>query len=179
MIKKIICLILLIGLFVVNIPITTNSAYILGVGIINLSDTIGDIGRFYIPAVNVNVRVYETAEVGSYAQQVVDKKDSAAWCLSFYGGCGYIADHWNQGFINIKDCQEGDYAYVLTANSVIAYECVKVTTGYNKSKYLITKDGENLKNIDWADFCCYTCDGNWQNIIMVFFKEKVYPIGGK
>lgn len=135
--------------------------------------SLGNEGRLFIPSQGVTIKLYSVKSHGdgNNAKYYVDNSDSGAYCLSFDGGCGYIADHWNQGFINIKNCQIGDYAYIKTENELRCFQCVKNTNGYNRETYLITEDGETLKNIDWADFCCYTCNGYWENVFMVFFKE--------
>lgn len=137
----------------------------------DVNEVLGDSGRLYIPSVDVSVALYDSHVGGSYVQWIVDNWDSAAWCESFKGGCGYIADHWNQGFINIKECNTGDFAYIKTRDDVRIFECIANTNGYNIEDSIVTYEGEDLRDIDWADFCCYTCNGNWRNIIMVFFKE--------
>lgn len=60
-------------------------------------------GRFYIPSVDTNVALYTTVNGDHRSQDIVDAKDSAAYRISHHDGCGFIADHWNQGFIAIKD----------------------------------------------------------------------------
>lgn len=132
---------------------------------------LGDAGRLYIPSVNISVRVYDSPATGKVAQQLVDNWDSAAWCKSFKGGCGYIADHWNHAFGALKYCVEGDMAYIKTDAAIEAYQCVKVVVGDNKGKFLITDEGERLEDIQWADFCAYTCKNGWQEIYMAFFKR--------
>lgn len=133
----------------------------------------GNAGRFYIPSVDISVRLYSVASHhdGENAQKYTDWHDSAAYCASFDGGCGYIADHWNQGFLDIRDCEIGCRAYIETENGIQAYKCVKNTLGHNRQTYLETNEGESLAQIDWADICCYTCRNGWEDIYMVFFKK--------
>lgn len=141
--------------------------------IIQDENSLGNMGRFYIPSQDISIRIFSVKDHGDgdAAQNYVDYRDCGAYCISFDSGCGYIADHWNQGFINIKDCEVGCYAYIKTEDEIKIYKCVKNTTGYNKENYIITSEGETLKTIDWADICCFTCNGNWKYIYMVFFKE--------
>lgn len=128
-------------------------------------------GRLYIPSVDINVQLYETVNGDHKAQDYVDAQDSAAYRISHKGGCGFIADHYNQGFIKIKKCKVGCYCYIISKNDIEIYKCMKVISGRNDGNNLYTADGERLSDIDYADFACYTCDGNWQNVYMVFFKR--------
>lgn len=177
MTKKIICLILI--LLIIS-PFVSVSADFISEKEAILAGTskMGSYGRFYIPSVKIDVALYLTGQ-GDSAQTIVDRVDSAAYNTSFFGGCGFIADHYNQGFIEIKKCKIGCYAYIKTPdNSLEVYECVDAMSGTNTGDDLLTKDKVSISEVDWADFCCYTCDGNWRNIYMVFFKKKepVLPI---
>ena len=131
----------------------------------------GAYGRLYIPSVGISVQLYETVNGDHKAQGYVDAWDSAAYRISHKGGCGFIADHYNQGFIDIKNCEVGCFCYIISENGVEVFKCVKTTNGRNDGSNLYTADGEKLSDIDYADFACYTCDGNWQNVYMVFFKR--------
>ena len=168
---RILSFILILSCLNISLPILNiQEAY----EIVQDNKPLGGVGRLYIPSVGVSVRLYKvnSHNDGERAQKYTDWKDSAAYCSSFDGGCGYIADHWNQGFLVIKDCKVGCYAYIKTQENIFLYRCVKNTFGYNKEKYLCTTEYETLAEIDWADICCYTCNGNWQNIYMIFFKKE-------
>lgn len=177
--KMIFLFLIIISLLNFNLPIN----YLKDIQIIqNDVKELGDVGRLYIPSINISVRLYavKSHNDGERAQKYTDWSDSAAYCSSFDGGCGYIADHYNQGFISIINCQINCLAYIKTRENIFVYRCVKITEGYNMEKYLCTKEGESLKNINWADICCYTCNGNWKNIYMVFFKHLLtIPIKGE
>lgn len=135
-------------------------------------DSFGDVGRFYIPSVGVDVAVYYVPMGGNsgWAQSVTDAEDSAVM-QNFSASAPYIADHWNQGFLAIKDCQVGDRAYLKHQDGTIEeYECKGVFTGHNLEYDLVLDDGTSLDNVA-MDLYCYTCNGNWQNIYITIFDR--------
>ena len=138
--------------------------------IISEQSHLGDAGRLFIPALHINVALYDDSIYTINGQLIVDKQDSAAWCKSFLGGCGYIADHSSQSFATLKDCQVGYLAYIKTNKDILIYQCIYVTTGRHHEGYLTEQYGINIKDIHWADFVCYTCNTSWRDIYMVFFK---------
>ena len=94
-----------------------------------VEESLGDYGRLYIPEVGVDVAVYSTSEYNiDCAQAVCDRQDSAAYCANFNGGhISYIADHWNQGFINIKYCQVGTEAFIKRViGLLVIYTKIKI-----------------------------------------------------
>lgn len=131
---------------------------------------LGDLGRLYIPSVYIKVRLFQVKAGDGRAQYVTDAIDSAAYNVSYHGVCGFIADHWNQGFIALKKVTFNDKAYIKTNNSIKIYKCVKICYGSNNGKNLTTYNGEEMGLIHWADFCCYTCDRHWTHVYMCFFK---------
>ena len=129
-------------------------------------------GRLYIPSVNVSVSLYETVYGDGRGQDLVDGWDSAAYRISHLGGAGFIGDHWNQGFDNIKKCKVGDFCFIKRKNGeILTYRCVKTIDGTSDGDDLYTEDGERLSKIKWADFACYTCNGHWTIVYLVFFKR--------
>ena len=132
----------------------------------------GDVGRFFIPEVGIDVAAY-SMEDKDYAtmQYITDCEDSMAMYLSWEGCMEVFADHWNQGFTKIKNCNIGTKAYLKKNDgTVVTYECVGITTGHNDGWNLTTDEGHNI--IDYGfDACAYTCNGCWQNIYIVFFNR--------
>lgn len=147
--------------------ISIQSEYI---GVDESMEVLGDVGRLMIPSVGVDVAVYYADETqGDYAQAIVDRQDSAVYTI-WHGGIPYIADHWSQGFINIKDCKIGTKAYLKRPGSIDVFECVEVTTGHNLETDMITEDGIYIENKQGCDLCMFTCNGCWQNVWLVFFR---------
>ena len=141
----------------------------------NADDPMGDVGRFYIPSVDVSVAVYgSSVEDYQYAQAVVDRQDSAV--MQYYSASmPYIADHWNQGFINIKDCVQGTKAYLKrTDGSIECYSCTIVTTGHNIETDMVLDDYTSMDYVQ-GDLYCYTCNGCWQNIYIIVFERCDIP----
>lgn len=138
-----------------------------------VEESLGGYGRLYIPEVGVDVAVYSTSECNiDYAQAVCDRQDSAAYCANFNGGhISYIADHWNQGFINIKYCQVGTEAFIKKCDgSVDEYVCVEVSEGHNTGYDLVDSNWNSIVCRE-EDLLCYTCNGCWQNIYTVYFNK--------
>lgn len=126
-------------------------------GVYNTWDTC--VGSFSIPSVGLSVNCYSSA-----SQSTVDAKNSAAY---FYTqGHSVVADHVNQGFNKIKSCSKGTSAYLAG----VEYECVAVMSGHNDGHKLTTSSGEDIRNVYPGTLVAYTCNSNWQNVTMVFFK---------
>ena len=122
------------------------------------------VGRFKIADVGVNVALYD-----SYSQDVVDKKDSAAY---FYGWKHMIiADHKNQGFDKIKKCTVGMVAEIIEDNITTTYKCIAIMQGHNTGKTLTDNNGTLISEIYPGALVCYTCNENWKNITIVFFQK--------
>lgn len=124
----------------------------------------GAIGRWVIPDVGVNVACYDSNE-----QSVCDRKDSAA---SWQNGAGlqrFIADHWNQGFDAIKKCVVGTKAYMDNGETKTWYVCTSVEDGHNTGLGLVDNNYQAFEDRNQGGMTCYTCNGNWKNIKIVFF----------
>ena len=126
------------------------------------------IGRFVISSSGVNVACYNSA-----SQATVDASDSAAYFRT--NGHVAIGDHVNQGFSAIKSCSVGTKATLTTSNGVENYTCVGVIKGHNTGEDLTDANYKSIEDLYPGALVCYTCDGNWQNVTLVFF----YPDNGK
>ena len=92
---------------------------------------LGDYGRLIIPEVGVNVALfYADDNLDNQAQVLTDAQDSAVF-MPWVDDQYMIADHWTQGFINIKDCREGTRAYIKKEDCIEMYVCTEMTTGNN------------------------------------------------
>lgn len=124
----------------------------------------GAIGRWVIPNVGVNVACYD-----SNAQSVCDRKDSAASWQDGEGKQRYIGDHWNQGFDAIKNCVPGTKAYMDDGETKTWYVCTSVEYGHNTGEMLVDNDYQSITDRNPGGMTCYTCNGNWKNVALVFF----------
>lgn len=122
------------------------------------------LGRFKIPSVGVNVACYKSA-----AQSVVDAKDSAAYFYS--SGHAIIADHVDQGFSAIKSCVKWTSAKLETPNGTRYYTCVGKINGHNTGVELTDSNYNSIKDLYPGALVCYTCNGSWQNVVIVFFSD--------
>lgn len=123
------------------------------------------VGALSIPSVGLSVKCY-----ASSSQAVVDAPNSAVY---FYSqGHLIIGDHVNQGFNKIKSCGAGTIAYIPDGGSG-EYECVAVMSGVNTGYSLTAADGTDIRNLYPGAVVCYTCNGNWQSVTLVFFM----PVG--
>ena len=122
------------------------------------------LGRFYIPAVGVDVACYRSS-----AQSVADAADSAA----YFFACGHdvIADHVNQGFGAIKGCKIGDGAQLVTAEGTEHYTCVGLIQGHNTGIALTDLAYNPIDDMYPDTLVCYTCNDNWRNVTIVFFAR--------
>lgn len=134
----------------------------------------GNYGRFYIPDRDINVAInhydYDSSSAETL-QAVTDWQDSALFTY-YLGGAPYIADHWNQGFIGIRETREGDVAFLKrTDGSIEVYECTLYDRGHNADGTLYTGEWIPTQDID-CDLYCYTCnEGGWRDISIAFFDR--------
>ena len=99
--------------------------------VVNNDGRLGDVGRLIIPDVGIDVAVYYASDNNTgYAQSLTNNTDSALY-MPWTDEEDFIADHWSQGFINIKDCVEGTRAYLKKDDRVVVYRCTEATTGHN------------------------------------------------
>lgn len=125
------------------------------------------VGTLSIPDVGIEVDIFDTN-----SQKVVDKKNSAA--IFAYSNTCLIADHWNQGFISIKDCKEGTKAFIKTEGNTFEFICTSVTQGHNTGKKLTDNNyTEYESDFNVNGITCYTCNGNWKNVWIVTFTPIV------
>lgn len=117
----------------------------------------GMIGRLYIPAVGVNVALFN-----SFSQATVDAKDSAG---TWRGTNMVIADHKTQGFSAMKSSVVGStIAYINNGSSVAAYMCVEKSTGRNNETSLVDGNGASLYTKIPGGLVMYTCNDHWSDI---------------
>ena len=71
----------------------------------------------------------------------------------------------------IKKCQPGTTAYMETENGRQNYVCTKIFKGHNTGGLT---DEEYNPIDDWnpGGITSYTCNGNWRNIVIVFFQPS-------
>jgi len=128
------------------------------------------IGRLIIPDADINVAVFihgEGADAAEIRQNVCDNEDSA---ILYSDGVGnIIADHNNQGFINLPNVRLGDRAYIVAGDCIITLECDLVTDGINTGNGITDTEG-NWVSAD-EDFTFYTCGEDWINVKIAGFKE--------
>ena len=128
------------------------------------------VGRLIIPAADINVAVFihgVGADAAEIRQNVCDAEDSA---ILYSDGVGnIIADHNNQGFINLPKVKLGDKAYIVAGDCIISLECDLVTDGINTGNGITDKDGNWVSAEE--DFTFYTCGEDWVNVKIAGFKE--------
>ena len=128
------------------------------------------VGRLIIPAADINVAVFVHgygADAAEIRQNVCDAEDSA---ILYSDGVGnIIADHNNQGFINLPLVELGDLAYIVAGDCIITLECDLVTDGINTGNGITDKDGKWVSAEE--DFTFYTCGEDWINVKIAGFKE--------
>lgn len=132
----------------------------------------GAVGRWIVPCVGIDVACYYSSGSSvEYKQSIVDDPDGAAYYN--YNNFDIIADHSNQDFSALKNIHVGDMAYMDKGSYQQKYICTKFEYGHNDGKYLLD---ENYNAIGYMDdynpggITCYTCNGNWRNIILVSFQ---------
>lgn len=128
------------------------------------------IGRLIIPDADINVAVFihgEGADAAEIRQNVCDGEDSA---ILYSDGVGnIIADHNNQGFINLPNVRLGDRAYIVAGDCIITLECDLVTDGINTGNGITDTEGNWVSANE--DFTFYTCGEDWVNVKIAGFKE--------
>lgn len=130
----------------------------------------GAMGRWIIPGVGINVACYQPTT--AYGQDITDAWDSAAYFG--YAGLDIIADHSNQEFSALKHVSVGMEAYMDYGSYRQKYVCTRFEYGHNDGDYLMDADYNQIYPV-YSDYntggiTCYTCNGNWQNIILVSFQ---------
>lgn len=135
----------------------------------------GAIGRWTIPSAGINVACYRangySVEDLPYQQSVVDAPDSAAVAQLIGFEC--ISDHSNQSFSTLKYVNVGDEAYMDYGSYQQKYICTKFIYGHNNDDgYLTDADYNDIQEYSFNDggITCYTCNGNWRNVIIVAFQ---------
>ncbi|MBO7710105.1 MAG: hypothetical protein J6S83_06530 [Lachnospiraceae bacterium] len=97
----------------------------------------GDYGRLYIPEVGISVALnYAENNIDDDAQRITDEWDSAVY-MPWTRRQDMIADHWTQGFLNIRDCREGTRAYIKKEDRILTYVCTESTVGHNMMNYFL------------------------------------------
>ena len=128
------------------------------------------IGRLIIPDADINVAVFihgDGADAAEIRQNVCDAEDSA---ILYSDGLGnIIADHNNQGFINLPNVKLGDRAYIVAGDCIITLECDLVTDGINTGNGITDTDGNWVSANE--EFTFYTCGEDWVNVKIAGFKE--------
>ena len=128
------------------------------------------IGRLIIPDADINVAVFihgNGADAAEIRQNVCDNEDSA---ILYSDGVGnIIADHNNQGFINLPNVRLGDRAYIVAGDCIITLECDLVTDGINTGNGITDTAGNWVSANE--DFTFYTCGVDWVNVKIAGFKE--------
>lgn len=123
------------------------------------------IGRFIIPAVDIDVGLYEfeliTQENANEMKNAMDEDDVA---VKFWGsskGGWFIGDHNYQGFKTLKECVIGDIAYIDLKDGIQQkYQVVERFRGENSGTEL-TKNGEPIANNNSGGVIVYTCVSVW------------------
>ena len=105
------------------------------------TERLGDSGRLFIPETGIDVALfYAENNLDDEAQKITDEADSAVF-MPWIVDQSLIADHWTQGFINIRDCREGTRAYIKKEDCIEVYVCTEVAPGHNLiSSFLINTD---------------------------------------
>ena len=128
------------------------------------------VGRLIIPNADINVAVFihgEGADAATVRQNVCDAMDSA---ILYSDGVGnIIADHNNQGFINLPLVEKGDKAYIVAGDCILTLECDLVTDGINTGEGITDTEGNWVSAEE--DFTFYTCGEDWVNVKIAGFKE--------
>jgi hypothetical protein len=125
-------------------------------------------GRLLIQSVGIDVALFtdgEGTDEAEIRQAICDAYDSAA--LFTDGVAEYIADHNNQAFSTLNNIQVGDMAYILRGHSIVTAKCTIKMDGHNYGNGILDLNDETVAYL--ADFFCYTCEDNWNNINILGF----------
>lgn len=124
----------------------------------NTNDSLGTIGRIYLPSISHSVRVFDanvTYNETYNAQTIVDNPDSVAFFP--IGKKEVIGDHNYQGFSKIIHLNIGTYAYMKKANGEIdVYQMTNKFIGKNISTDITDLNGVSIQEMD-SDIILYTC----------------------
>ena len=132
----------------------------------------GMIGRLKIPDVGFDVALIRASIYnGSHNQAVVDAKDSAAWIYD-WGDAILIADHNNQGFELMKaSIPNKTKAYINNGDTIKTYICTKNIKGHNTGSSITDLNYRRLNGDNDGGLIMYTCNENWRNITITYWKE--------
>lgn len=120
----------------------------------------GTKGRLVLNNFRFSVAVYESDQYeGPDAQAIVNATDSAVWFMWFGSQSPIIADHCNQGFDIIKECEPGDICYIIDGDNYQKYVCVGVDPdGINERDNMYLSSGYNfMRDNDPGFLYMYTC----------------------
>ena len=121
-------------------------------------------GRWIIQSRGIDVACYL-----SWFQDVVDAEDAAA--LFQLGDQFIIADHSNQDFIKLGQCQPGDLACLETEDGIAIYVCTAVVQGHNEGESISDDAGNSIEyGFNTGGITCYTCKNGWEIINIVRFS---------
>lgn len=122
------------------------------------TDSLGTIGRIYLPSISHSVRVFDANVVYNQeynAQTIVDNVDSAAYFP--IGKKNVIGDHNYQGFSKIINLNSGDYLYLKKIDGTInVYQMTNKFIGKNISTDITDLNGVSIQEMD-SDIILYTC----------------------
>lgn len=127
-------------------------------------------GRLYVDDVDIDVALYN-----SNKQEVVDRKDSAAYFdLSAARGNMLIADHNTHTFGSLGSTKTGTMAHIVKEDgTIVYYKCVDVFKGHNTGKGITDWNGNSV--VGKADLLMYTCFDGWQNIWVTLWNVTLSP----
>ena len=133
----------------------------------------GNVGRWVVPAVGIDVACYYYDEYfsgSSLVQEITDAEDSAA-----FWPCGsqiVISDHSNQSFSSVKQIEVGTTAYMDVGDYRQNFVCTKVVYGYNDAGTLRDENFVCVKNSGFNDggITLQTCNGDSYNIFLICFQ---------
>lgn len=140
--------------------------------------TLGEeMGRLSIPDVGIDVALYYagTQDDADTKQQIVDQHDSALWMDttdSYKDGQPIIADHCDQAFASLRYVVANEtIAYItLPDGSTNKYKCVDFMFGKNDEKFIYDNKGNDAGAQNKGGIAMYTCDDNWQNVILTYWQ---------
>lgn len=128
------------------------------------------VGRLIIPEADINVAMFihgEGSTAAEVRQNVCDGEDSA---ILYNDGVGnVVADHNNQGFVNLPKVEVGDKAYIVAGDVIVTLECDLVCDGTNTGEGILDDKGRWVTAEE--DYVFYTCGEDWVNIKIAGFKE--------
>lgn len=136
------------------------------------------IGRFTIPAVDIDVGLYEfelvTQEDADEMKNAMDEDDVA---VEFWGSCKgswFIADHNYQEFRTLRKCEVGDIAYINQNDGTQQqYQVVKKFKGEN-SETELTQNGRLIAGDNPGGIIVYTCASRWNTVdVWIVFLQPV------